>query len=156
MAKQSAGLMMYRTHGGRLEVLLVHFGGPFWVNKDAGAWSIPKGEVNPGEELLDAAKREFMEETGLKPQGNFAPLDSVKHRSGKVVSVWAFEGDCDPSSIKSNTFVLEWPPRSGKMREFPEIDRAAFFSMDVAETKILAAEAVLLSRLQDAVKSRFA
>lgn len=153
MAKQSAGLLMYRMHAGRLEVLLVHFGGPYWVNKDAGAWSIPKGEVNPGEDLFHAAKREFLEETGLKPQGNFTPLGSVKHTSGKVVTVWAFEGDCDPSAIRSNTFTIEWPPRSRKMQEFPEIDRAAFFPIRAAKTKILTAEAVLLSRLQDLVKS---
>jgi predicted NUDIX family NTP pyrophosphohydrolase len=148
MAKQSAGLMMYRVREARIEVLLVHLGGPFWAKKDAGAWTIPKGGVEAGEDLLDAAKREFAEETGLQAQGEFLELGSIKQKSGKIVTAWAFEGDCDPAAIKSNTFMMEWPPRSGKQQEFPEIDRAAFFEIEAAKTMILESERELLSRLQ--------
>jgi predicted NUDIX family NTP pyrophosphohydrolase len=140
MAKVSAGLLMYRFQNGKLETLLVHLGGPFWAKKELGAWFIPKGEVEPGEDVLAAARREFEEETGLKPVGELTPLGSVKHKSGKTVFAWAFEGDCDPTSLRSNTFLLEWPPRSGKQREFPEIDRAGFFAMEEAREKMHAAE----------------
>jgi predicted NUDIX family NTP pyrophosphohydrolase len=149
MSKISAGLVMYRVREGELEVLLVHPGGPFWSRKDAGAWVIPKGEINPGEDQLTAAKREFEEETGFKAEGNFLSLGSVKHKSGKSVVAWAFEGDCDPGAIKSNTFRFEWPPKSGKAREFPEVDRAGFFTVEQAREKILAAEFGLLGRLQE-------
>jgi predicted NUDIX family NTP pyrophosphohydrolase len=148
MAKQSAGLLMYRKREARIEVLLVHLGGPFWAKKDAGAWTIPKGGVEPGEDFLDAAKREFAEETGLQARGEFLELGSIKQKSGKIVTAWAFQGDCDPAAIKSNTFTMEWPPRSGKQQEFPEIDRAAFFEVDAAKTMILESERELLSRLQ--------
>jgi len=148
MAKKSAGLVMYRIRGGALEVLLVHLGGPFWARKDAGAWFIPKGEIDPGEDELAAAKREFEEETGFKPSGPFIALGSVKHKSGKTVTAWAFEGDCDPSALKSNTFEMEWPPRSGKQSEFPEVDRAAFLTLDAAREKLHPAELELLGRLQ--------
>jgi predicted NUDIX family NTP pyrophosphohydrolase len=151
MGKISAGLVMYRVRDGQLEVLLVHPGGPFWSKKDAGAWVIPKGEINPGEDQLAAAKREFEEETGFKPEGNFLSLGSVKHKSGKTVVAWTFEGDCDPGAIKSNTFRLEWPPKSGKSREFPEVDRAAFFSIEQAREKILQAEFGLIERLKEIV-----
>jgi len=151
MTKVSAGLLMYRKRNQQLEVLLVHLGGPFWAKKDAGAWFVPKGEVNPGEDELAAAKREFAEETGLMPAENLVPLGSVKHKSGKKVSAWAFEGDCDPAALRSNTFQMEWPPRSGKTREFPEIDRAAFFTLDAAREKMHPAEFEFVSRLVKAI-----
>ena len=138
---------MYRVRDGKLEVLLVHLGGPFWTKKDAGAWFVPKGEVEPGEEELDAAKREFKEETGFDPGDDLQSLGSVKQKSGKTVTAWAFEGDCDPADLKSNTFTIEWPPRSGKQREFPEIDRAAFFTIEAARAKIHPAELDFLERL---------
>jgi predicted NUDIX family NTP pyrophosphohydrolase len=151
MGKVSAGLLMYRQRNQQLEVLLVHLGGPFWKKKDVGAWFVPKGEVNPGEEELSAAKREFTEETGLVPGKNLLPLGSVKHKSGKQVLAWAFEGDCDPSALRSNTFEMEWPPRSGKTREFPEIDRAAFFTMEAAREKMHPTEFAFVTRLIQAV-----
>jgi predicted NUDIX family NTP pyrophosphohydrolase len=149
MAKQSAGLVLYRVpHGETPEVLLVHPGGPYWTKKDAGAWFIPKGELHPNEDPLDAAKREFEEETGMKPKGDFHPLGSVKNKSGKIVVAWAFEGDSDPAQMHSNTFTMEWPPKSGKQQEFPEVDRAAFFKMAEAQNRIHPAEWELLTRLQ--------
>ena len=151
MAKTSAGLLMYRERNGQIEVLLVHLGGPFWKNKDRGAWFVPKGEINLGEDLLDAAKREFQEETGMVPGGDFVSLGSAKHKSGKTVHAWAFAGDCDPTSIKSNTFEMEWPPKSGRMATFPEIDRAGFFTVDAAKEKMHSAEFEFLSRLKKAV-----
>jgi predicted NUDIX family NTP pyrophosphohydrolase len=150
MSKISAGLVMYRARDGRLEVLLVHPGGPFWARKDHGAWFIPKGEVNLEEDQLAAAKREFEEETSVRPEGSFLPLGSVKHKSGKTVLAWAFKGNCDTNSIKSNTFSMEWPPKSGKQRQFPEIDRAAFFTIEQAKDKIYPAEFELLNRLRQA------
>ena len=147
MAKKSAGLLMYRVRDGALEVLLVHLGGPFWANKDAGAWFVPKGEVEPGEDELEAAKREFREETGFEPGDRLQSLGSIKHKSGKTVIAWAFEGDCDPAALKSNTFRIEWPPRSGKQREFPEIDRAAFFAIEAARAKMRPAEFEFVGRL---------
>ncbi len=147
MAKVSAGLLMYRRRGGRVEVLLVHPGGPFWRNKDAGAWSIPKGEVQAGEDLLAAARREFEEELGLRAEGPFTQLNPVKQKGGKVVHAWAFEGDCDPAAIRSNTFTMEWPPRSGRMAEFPEIDRAEFFALAEAIGKVNPAQAGLIDQL---------
>ena len=147
MTKVSAGLLLYRNRNHQLEVLLVHLGGPFWAKKDAGAWFVPKGEINPGEDELFAAKREFQEETGLAPGENLVPLGSVKHKSGKKVSAWAFEGDCDPATLRSNTFEMEWPPHSGKTREFPEIDRAAFFTIEAAREKMHPAEFEFVIRL---------
>jgi predicted NUDIX family NTP pyrophosphohydrolase len=159
MSKTSAGLLMYRKRNGRLEVLLVHLGGPLWKKKDRGAWFVPKGEINPGEEELAAAQREFQEETGLAPRAGFLPLGSVKHKSGKKVSAWAFVGDCDPSSLKSNTFQMEWPPKSGKVVNLPEIDRAEFFTVEAAREKMHPAEFEFLARLEkslsdSAAKSR--
>lgn len=148
MSKKSAGLLMYRICDGALQVLLVHPGGPYWMRKDAGAWFIPKGEVAPGEDDAAAAIREFTEETGLTPRGPFLMLGAVQHKSGKTVTAWAFEGDCDPTSLTSNTFSMEWPPRSGKMRDFPEVDRAAFFTVDAAREKMHAAEFEFVSRLE--------
>jgi predicted NUDIX family NTP pyrophosphohydrolase len=149
MPKISAGLLMYRgrnEHRGSPEVLLAHPGGPFWKNKDDGAWMIPKGEVEEGEELLAAAIREFTEETGLTAVEPFLALGQVKHKSGKTVHAWAFQGDCDPTEIRSNTFELEWPPKSGRKQEFPEIDRAEFFDLSTARRKMLPAELPLLDR----------
>jgi predicted NUDIX family NTP pyrophosphohydrolase len=156
MAKVSAGLMMYRRRAEHLEVLLVHPGGPFWAQKDAGAWSIPKGEVGDGEDPFAAAKREFEEETGIKPSGDFVPLAAIMQKSGKVVRAWAFAGDCDPRDIRSNTFTMEWPPRSGQQREFPEVDRAGFFEVEEAGRKINPAQAALLSELEQKLKERLA
>ena len=147
MAKISGGLVMYRVGDGKLEMLLVHLGGPFWAKKDEGAWFIPKGEIAAGEDELSAAKREFEEETGIKPEGRFLALGNVRHKSGKTVHAWAFEGSCDPNAIKSNTFSMEWPPRSGKKREFPEVDRAGWFTLEAARSKIHRDEFELLERL---------
>jgi len=147
MAKESAGLLMFRKRPGELEFLLVHPGGPFWKNKDAGAWTIPKGEIAPGEDALATAKREFEEELGLKAEGSFIELKPIKQKGGKVVKAWAFEGDCDHGQVKSNTFTMEWPPRSGKMTEFPEVDRAEFFNLEKAKEKINEAQIPLLEEL---------
>lgn len=147
MPKKSAGLLMYRIRGGELEVLLVHPGGPYWTRKDAGAWFIPKGEVAPGEDDAAAAIREFQEEIGLTPHGPFLMLGAVQHKSGKIVTAWAFEGDCDPATLTSNTFSMEWPPHSGKQQEFPEVDRAAFFTVKAAQQKMHAAEFEFVTRL---------
>jgi len=154
MPKISAGLLLYRVRNGALEFLLVHPGGPFWKNKDDGAWTIPKGEIAEGEEPLSAAIREFEEELGFKPTGPFTELTSIKQKGGKVVQAWAFEGDCDPSQIKSNTFSIEWPPRSGKQAEFPEIDRAEFFNLEDAKIKINPAQIPLLEEVQRSVAGR--
>jgi predicted NUDIX family NTP pyrophosphohydrolase len=121
--------------------------GRIWKNKDDGAWMIPKGEIEPDEDPLAAAKREFREETGFEPAGPFIPLTAVTHKSGKVVHAWAFEGDCDPGKLRSNTFTMEWPPKSGKHQQFPEIDRASFFSIDEARRKILPDERPLIDEL---------
>ena len=137
MTKKSAGLLMYRRRNGKLEVMLVHPGGPFWVKKDLGSWSIPKGEYTNEEDPLEVAKREFQEETSFKAEGEFMALTPIKQPSGKLITIWAFEGDCDASKIKSNTFTMEWPPRSGKQQEFPEVDRAAWFTISVAKKKII-------------------
>jgi predicted NUDIX family NTP pyrophosphohydrolase len=154
MAKKSAGLVMYRVRNNQFEVLLVHLGGPFWARKDEGAWFIPKGEINPGEDEFAAATREFREETGIEPRGDFIALGTIKHKGGKIVHAWAFEGDCDPSSVRSNTFTIEWPPRSGKMQEFPEVDRAQFASIEQARAKMASAEFELVERLQKILVQR--
>jgi predicted NUDIX family NTP pyrophosphohydrolase len=138
---------MYRLGGG-LEFLLVHPGGPFFRDKDEGAWSIPKGEVGPGEDPLAAAVREFAEETGVGPTGPFLALAPVKQKGGKVVHAWAFVGDCDPAAITCNTFTIEWPPRSGRRAEFPEVDRAAFFGPAEARRKIIAGQVPLIDELE--------
>jgi predicted NUDIX family NTP pyrophosphohydrolase len=147
VAKISAGILMYRRRGGDLQVFLVHPGGPLWAKKDLGAWSIPKGEIDPGEEALSAARREFEEETGFPVSGRFLPLSPVKLRSGKLVRAWAVEGDCDPEAVRSNTFPMEWPPRSGRRQEFPEIDRAAWFGREEAKEKINEGQLPLLEEL---------
>jgi predicted NUDIX family NTP pyrophosphohydrolase len=147
MPQKSAGILMYRRKGGVPEVLLVHPGGPFWKKKDDGAWTIQKGLHEPGEEALAAAKREFEEETGAAPAGEFIPLGEFRQSSAKTVSVWAVEGEFDVTKFKSNTFALEWPPKSGKMNEFPEADRAAWFSPDEARRKILKGQRPALDAL---------
>jgi predicted NUDIX family NTP pyrophosphohydrolase len=147
MPRQSAGLLMYRWREDRLEVFLVHPGGPFWSKKDFGAWSIPKGEYAEGEEPLAAARREFQEETGFAAEGEFLALGSLTQTSGKVVSAWAFEGDCNPDDLISNTCEVEWPPRSGRRIEIPEVDRGAWFSLDAARDRIVTSQAPLLGLL---------
>ena len=148
MPKTSAGLLLVRVRESRLEVLLAHPGGPFFAKKDEGAWTIPKGELEPGEDELAAARREFAEETGVRPEGPFAKLETIRQKGGKVVHAWACLGDCDPQAIRSNTFVLEWPPRSGKQREFPEIDRAEFFPLEEARRKLNAAQRPWLDEVE--------
>jgi predicted NUDIX family NTP pyrophosphohydrolase len=147
MPKRSAGVLLFRRKARQIEVLLAHPGGPFWKNKDDGAWSIPKGEYAAGEDPLAAAKREFGEETGLTPSGDFFPLGEIRQPAGKIVSAWALEGDFDTKLLRSNTFSLPWPPRSGKLQEFPEIDRAEWFPLDIARRKILKGQAEFLDRL---------
>ena len=154
MSRISAGLLMYRIHGGTLQVLLAHPGGPFFKNKDEGAWSIPKGEVEPGEDLLETAKREFEEETGITPKGPFIALTPITQKGGKIVHAWAFEDDCDPSAIVSNTFTIEWPPKSGQQMEFPEIDRADFFDVAAAKRKVKAAQVALIEELEGIAKRK--
>lgn len=144
---KSAGLLMYRVRDGELQVLIVHPGGPYWARKDAGSWFIPKGEIEAGEEELSAAKREFQEETSLVPNGPFFDLGEVTHKSGKRVRAWAFEGDCDPAAVISNRFAMEWPPRSGRMQSFPEIDRAEFANTARAREKLNPAEYAFVERL---------
>ncbi|HEX6841009.1 MAG TPA: NUDIX domain-containing protein [Stellaceae bacterium] len=148
MAKQSAGVLLYRIREAAPEVFLVHPGGPFWARKDAGAWSIPKGEAAPGEDLLTRARREFTEETGFTLAGEFRALAPAKQSGGKTVHAWAVEGDCDAAAIKSNTFDLEWPPRSGRVRVFPEVDRAQWFGLAAAREKINPAQRGLIDELE--------
>jgi predicted NUDIX family NTP pyrophosphohydrolase len=147
MSKQSAGLLLYRRRPGKLEVFLVHPGGPFWAHKDAGAWSIPKGEHGPEEDPLAAARREFHEETCFSAAGPFLSLTPLKQKSGKLVQAFACEGEVDPGGLTSNTFPLEWPPHSGQMQEFPEVDRAAWFPLDEALEKIHPGQAGFLQEL---------
>jgi predicted NUDIX family NTP pyrophosphohydrolase len=151
-SKRSAGILLYRRRDGRIEVLLVHPGGPFWSKKDDGAWFVPKGELEGDEEPLTAARREFQEELGsAPPEGEPLALGTVKNKSGKLIYAWALDGNLDTESVESNTFELEWPPRSGKMREFPEVDRASFFSLEAAATKMHSAELPFLERLAELV-----
>jgi predicted NUDIX family NTP pyrophosphohydrolase len=147
MPNQSAGILLYRKINNKLQVFLVHPGGPFFKNKDLGAWSIPKGEFSEGEEALLAAKREFEEETGQPIDGNFIPLTSVKLKSGKTVYAWAVEGDINHETIFSNLFEMEWPPKSGKKQSFPEIDRAGWFEVGEAKLKINIAQAAFIEQL---------
>ena len=147
MPKRSAGLLMYRRRNGQVEVFLVHPGGPFWAKKDMGAWSICKGEYAESELPLEAAKREFQEETGFTAQGSFLELGVVQQASGKIVSAWAFEGDCDPGKLVSNHCQVEWPPRSGRMIKIPEVDRGGWFSIEAARERILKAQEPFLDRL---------
>ena len=146
MKKTSAGLLLYRRRD-ELEVFLVHPGGPFWAKKDLGAWSIPKGELDEGEDPLAAAIREFEEETGFTIDGELRALRPLRQPSGKTILAWAVEGDCDPAALRSNTFSMEWPPKSDKQREFPEVDRAAWFGIDEARRRIIAGQAPFLEEL---------
>jgi predicted NUDIX family NTP pyrophosphohydrolase len=150
MAKVSAGLLMYRIKDGELEYLLAHPGGPFWQARDLGAWTIPKGEIQPGEDPLSAAKREFEEELGLKPDsdGEYVPLTPIVQRGGKIVHAWAFQGDCDTECVRSINFQMEWPPRSGRFQTCPEIDRATFFRLAEARQKINPAQVDFLEELR--------
>jgi predicted NUDIX family NTP pyrophosphohydrolase len=147
MVKQSAGLLMYRRRQTEPEVFLVHPGGPFWAKKDLGAWSIPKGVYDENEPPLHAARREFFEETGFAAEGHFEPLGQVKQAGGKMVVAWAFEGDCDPDKMISNTCQIEWPPRSGRLLDVPEVDRGRWFSLLEARAHILKSQEPLLDRL---------
>jgi predicted NUDIX family NTP pyrophosphohydrolase len=147
MAKQSAGVLMYRRSGGEVEVFLVHPGGPFFAKKDAGSWGIPKGEHEKDEEPLTAARREFTEETGFTADGEFVELGSVRQKSGKIVTAWAVEGDCDPIDLVSNTCSIEWPPRSGRSMEIPEIDQGRWFGLNEARAWIRKEQEPLLDSL---------
>ena len=149
MSKKSAGILLFRKSNKDLEVFLVHPGGPFWINKDVGSWSIPKGEFEDGESPLEAAKREFEEETGINISGEFIELSPIKQKSGKTVYAWAVEGNIDPSEIKSNEFEIEWPPKSGKMKTFPEIDKAGWFYLHEAKKKIIEAQSTFMDELKN-------
>ncbi|HEX8297392.1 MAG TPA: NUDIX domain-containing protein [Chthoniobacteraceae bacterium] len=148
----SAGLLLFRRTGDRLELFLAHPGGPFWARRDQGAWTIPKGVADPGEDLLDAAQREFAEETGFQLPGPFLPLGSVRQRSGKVVHAWACEGDVDPALAQSNTMQCEWPPKSGQWITVPEVDRCAWFDPETARGKINSAQVDFIDRLEDLLR----
>jgi predicted NUDIX family NTP pyrophosphohydrolase len=153
MAKTSAGLLMFRrSPAGGIEVLLAKPGGPYWRNKDAGAWTLPKGEYAPPETALDAALREWAEETGFPAAPPFLPLGEVRQKSGKHVTAWAFEGDCRPQDLRCNTFEIEWPPRSGRMRSFPELDEVRWFTLEEARARINPAQAAFLDRLRGQIK----
>jgi predicted NUDIX family NTP pyrophosphohydrolase len=147
MQKRSAGLILYRRGKAGVEVFLVHPGGPYWAKKDSGAWSIPKGEFEEGEDPLAAARREFQEETGFSANGSFISLGDIKQPGGKVVVAWAMEGDCDPGQLRSNTFFMEWPPRSGRQMEVPEVDRGCWFDTRTARTKLHKGQLGFLERL---------
>jgi predicted NUDIX family NTP pyrophosphohydrolase len=149
MAKVSAGVLLFRKAPLGVEVLLVHPGGPFWAKKDAGSWSIPKGLAQEGEDLLEAAKREFLEETGTAVEGDFLDLGAHKQPGGKTIAAWALEGDFDPAALKSNTFAIEWPPRSGKTAEFPEVDRAGWYSIDEALEKVSKGQTPIIAALAE-------
>ncbi|MFF9286259.1 NUDIX domain-containing protein [Streptomyces griseosporeus] len=147
---RSAGLLLYRRSGDGLEVLLGHMGGPFFARRDAGAWTVPKGEYGPGEPAWEAARREFREELGLEPpDGEAVPLGEVRQKNGKVVTAWAVRADLDPATVVPGTFLMEWPPRSGRMREFPELDRVAWFGLERAREVIVTAQAAFLDRLAE-------
>ena len=151
MARTSAGILLYRRSVKGIEIFLVHMGGPLWSKKDAGAWTFPKGEYDDSEEPLAAARREFREETGFDVDGNFLPLDPIK-QSGKIIRLWAVEGDCDADAVRSEVFSVEWPPKSGKQAEFPEIDRAAWFSPDEARRKLVPAQSAFVDQLLQAIE----
>jgi predicted NUDIX family NTP pyrophosphohydrolase len=151
---RSAGLLMFRRPGGGLEVLLAHPGGPFWARKDDGAWTLPKGELQDTEDPFAAACREFEEETGCAPAGPFLDLGEVRQKSGKRVQAWAFEGDFDPAGLRCNLFEMEWPPRSGRLQQFPEIDRVAWFDPAAARVKLLPAQQPFIERLEALIRKR--
>jgi predicted NUDIX family NTP pyrophosphohydrolase len=151
MRKRSAGILMYRRPDAGVELLLVHPGGPFWARKDLGAWSIPKGEYSESEDALAVAKREFEEETGMRPRGELLPLGELVQPGRKIVTAWALEGDFDPSELKSNLFEMEWPPKSGRKQSFPEVDCAQWFSPADAREKILKGQSEFITRLLQAI-----
>lgn len=151
MPKTSAGIALFRRRGAALEVFLVHPGGPFWRRKDAGAWTVPKGAVEEGEDRLSAARREFEEETGMRPVGNCLPLGDYRQSAGKIVTVFALEGDIDPAALSSNSFTMEWPPRSGRIASFPEVDRGGWFSLEEAAAKLVKGQVPMLAALRRAV-----
>lgn len=153
-AAESAGLLLYRRGAGGLELFLAHPGGPFWHGRDAGAWTIPKGLVEEGEDMLAAARREFLEETGIEPAGDFLPLGSIRQKAGKTVHAWAWEGDADPNTVTSNQVRAEWPRGSGRWLTFPEVDRCAWFTPDAAREKLNPAQAELIDRLEAALDGR--
>ncbi len=154
--RTSAGILLYRKRSGALEVFLVHPGGPYWAGKDDGAWSIPKGEIEQSEDALAAAQREFCEETGSEVTGPYQPLAPVKTRGGKWIQAWAASGEFDPATLRSNLFSMEWPPRSGRMQSFPEVDRGAWFALDQARVKINSGQLPLLQELATLVASEAA
>jgi len=151
MSKRSAGLIMYRRRNSQIEVFLVHPGGPFWAKKDFGAWSIPKGEYLEHEQPLEAAKREFEEETGFVPGEPFIELGDLKQPGGKIVTAWAFEGDCDPEKLRSNTCSIEWPPRSGRQIQVPEVDRGCWYTVEDARSRLLTGQIAFLDYLRTRV-----
>ena len=151
MAAASAGLVLYRRRDGNVEVFLAHPGGPFWARRDEGAWTVPKGMIEAGEDALAAAVREFSEETGLVPSGPYLSLGEVRQKSGKIVHAWASEGDADPSCVRSNVVSMEWPRGSRRMMTFPEVDRCAWFSLEEAMRRILSSQRPLLERLEELV-----
>ncbi len=153
LRRLSAGILVYRFRNGTPDVFLVHPGGPFWAKRDLGAWSIPKGEPLPGEDLLEAAKREFREETGQSVDGRFHALAPVRQPSGKVVHAWAVEGDCNAGAVSSNTFMMEWPPRSGRTQPFAEVDRAEWFDLSTAKQKITAGQVRLIDQLAQGLQA---
>ena len=152
MPKLSAGLLLFRRVNGEVEVFLVHPGGPFWAKKNEGAWSLPKGEYAEGENPFLAAKREFQEETSLSVDGDFIPLGELQQPGGKIVSAWALEKDVDPELVKSNSFSMEWPPKSGKIRQFPEVDRAGWFTVSEARAKLLNGQVSFIDRLLEKLR----
>ena len=151
---RSAGIVLYRRRDDEWQVLLLHMGGPFWARKDAGAWTIPKGEYGTDEDPLAAARREFLEETGSAVEGPFLPLEPIRQRNGKLVTAWAVQGDFDPAQLRSNLFSMEWPPRSGRMQEFPEADRAAWYTLAEARTRMPAGQTMLLDQLEERLNTR--
>jgi predicted NUDIX family NTP pyrophosphohydrolase len=151
---RSAGLLMFRRRSGVTEVLLAHPGGPFWSRRDEAAWTLPKGEIAPGEDPLAAARREFLEETGFASAPPFLPLGELRQKSGKRISAWAFEGDADPAALVSNLFEMEWPPRSGRMQSFPEVDRVGWFGLEEARRKLIAGQAPFIDSLVQCLEGR--
>jgi predicted NUDIX family NTP pyrophosphohydrolase len=152
--RKSAGLLLYRIRDDKPQVLLVHPGGPYWAKKDVGAWTIPKGEFEDGEDSLAAARREFHEETGMEPAGEFVALRALRQPSGKMIHAWAFEGDADADAMRSNLFSMQWPPKSGQLQEFPEADRAAWFAMDEARMKLIAGQRPFLDELESLLDAK--
>ncbi|WP_294276006.1 NUDIX domain-containing protein [uncultured Chryseobacterium sp.] len=152
MVKKSAGILLFRKQKGELYVFLVHPGGPFWKNKDAGAWSVPKGEIMEDEDPLERARIEFYEETGQEIDGNFIPLKAITQKGGKTVYCWAVEGEIEPSGLSSNTIMIAWPPRSGKMMEIPEVDRWEWFSADEARIKINPAQCAFIDEIEESIQ----